>query len=129
MNLRTACSIVYPLRDPVLADAARNDREQAQREAYTAEIDRRVNELIESGDLDIIKNEMTSAENDMLNAGLRTFCNVATDLSRDIARSEICAVLRTAAQRVAVWQVQAESELAAEAAALDRHYNRNGGCE
>lgn len=128
MNLNTACSIVYPLRDPVITDTARNAYEQDQREAYTAEIARRVNALIESGDLDLIKNEMTSNENRTFNMNLRVFCNPTTDLSRALAATEVRKVLNTAAERIAIWQCQEEMSAAAEAQAIERYYAQIERC-
>ena len=119
MDYSAALSIAYPLR---------SNGDYNNRQIYLAEISRRADELIESGDLDLIKNEMSTLENEQFNLNLRTFCYCETDESRDLAAIEIRQLINEAARRIAVFTYQMEMDSLAESAAMDRHYRAMERC-
>lgn len=107
---------------PVMNDLARYQADYDHKQAYLDEIARRADDLIDSGDLDAIKEAMSAAELDSFTMNLRTFCRCSLDQSRDQAANEVRQILRSAAGRIAEAQFKKEMDQAAEENAMERHY-------
>lgn len=92
--------------------------------SYQEEISRRIDELIDSGDLDIIKNEMSNLENAQFNLNLRTLCSCQMGRSREQATAEISKLLHDASERVAIYQFNKEKGAALENIAVENYYRQ-----
>lgn len=114
---------------PVASSLVRYQAEYDRKQAYLDEIARRTDDLIESGDLDCIKDEMSMAELDSFATNLRTFCRCSLEPSRKQASDEVRQILKAAARRVAEAQYKKEMDDASEQIAVENYYRRMEMCQ
>ena len=114
-----------PIANSLAAYEAEYDRQQA----YLAEISRRADELIDSGDLDALVDVMTALEADRFHKAIAVICQCNTNVSREAATLEIRQLLNMAATKLAERQYKREMDAAAEAVAVQRFYDRMERCE
>ena len=113
---------------PIASSLARYEAEYDRQQAYNDEISRRANELIDSGDLDALVDEMTALEADRFHKAIAVICQCNTKASREAATLEIRALLNAAATKLAKRQYQQEMDAAAEAIDVQRFYDRMERC-
>lgn len=113
---------------PIASSLARYEAEYDRQQAYLEEIGRRADELIDSGDLDALVEQMTALDADRLYKAIGVICKSNTKVSRETATLEIRQLLNAAATKLAKRQYQQEMDAAAEAIAVQRFYDRMERC-
>ena len=108
----------------VSADTVRYYTDEDRRDAYQAEISRRAEALIDSGDLDALTGQMSALEADRFYKAIAVVCQCATRASRDFATLEIRHLLTQAATALAKRQYQQEMDAATEQLAMERFYRQ-----
>ena len=114
----------------VSSDTARYYAEQDRADAYQAEIERRAEAILDTGDIDQLLDAMTHQGRCAFQINLRVICGCRTSASSDRAAGEIRKLLNEAAARIAKVQYQEEMNARAEQLALERFYRhceRHGG--
>jgi hypothetical protein len=103
---------------------------ERHQQEYIEEITGRANDLIYTGDLDLIVAEMSGLEWNNYHTNLRVLCRAKTDGSRNRAIAEIRVLINKAAYRVAERAYQTEMNNRAKQIALARYYtNASRGFE
>lgn len=113
---------------PVANSLARYESEYDSAQSYEDEIARRAAEIIDSGDLDAMIEQMTALEADRFHKSISVICQCATAQSREIASLEVRGLINASALRLAKKQYQEESDAAAESIAVERFYARMERC-
>jgi 2-oxo-4-hydroxy-4-carboxy--5-ureidoimidazoline (OHCU) decarboxylase len=124
MNFATACQIAYPLSSAINRHLDEEDRAERRAEAVRA----KAAEIISD---DRWLNTLESAYPKLLDistVNLRNAILRGTKEDFEAARIDLLAAYKTSAYRLAVKELQKESDDAAEAAALDA-YEQRQGCE
>jgi hypothetical protein len=95
---------------------------ERHQQEYIEEITGRANDLIDTGDLDLIVAEMSGLEWNKYHTNMRVLCRAKTDGSRRKAVEELRELINKAAYRISERQYQQEMNNRAKQIALARYY-------